>query len=237
MALANLTVPAFPDVPNVMGVPALIRRAQPVLDAIGYASSIDNKINRLLSPPVEETWGVFDDAGVKVLTPETFIGLEFRQESNVLEHPIEEGSFSTYNKVDSSFDASIVMATGGTNSDRAALLQQVEILIASLALYTIVTPEVTYESVTLCGYGFSRQQSNGSHQIVVSLRFKEIRETALVNADTSGEISSDPALVATPDAAPSRSLGQVAAQAITDAQAAALAGAARVLASVKGAFQ
>ncbi len=233
MPLDNLTVPAFPDVPNVMGVPALIRRAQPVLDAIGYVNSIDNKIQRLLTPPVEALWGIFDANGRKVLTPETFVSFDYRRESRVMEYPIEQGSFASYNKVDASFDASITMATGGTPSDREALLTAVELLMLSLDLYTIVTPEKTYPSVSLTGNSFTRQQNNGSHQIIVTLRFKEIRETALVNAAASGQINADPVQVATPDAAPTRSLGQVAAQAISSVQEAALAGAARVLASVK----
>jgi hypothetical protein len=229
MAMPILSVPAYPDVPNVAGVPALIRKAQPVLNAIGYIDHVSNAVQQLLGPSVRETWGIFDQNGQEVLTPETFLGLDYKNGSRLMDYPLEAGSFETYNKVANPFDASISMAMGGALADREKFLSDVDGLSKTLDLYTIVTPEVSYPSVNLERYDYRRENRNGTHMIIVNLYFREVRVTALVNG--VGGINA--AAVQSVGAVPARSLGQVAASAVTSAQQAAMAGAARALNSVK----
>lgn len=229
MALPTLSIPAFPDVPNVMGVPALIRKAQPVLDTLGYISHINNVLERMLNAPVEEVWGVFDEDGNEVLTPETFLGIGYKNGSRLMDYPLEEGAFETYNKVANPFDASISMATGGSLQDREDLLAAVDAMVQSLDFFTIVTPEVTYASVNLERYDYQRMERNGTHVIVVNLYFREIRVTA--ESIGNGEASATD--TATPDAAAPESLGQVTPSPLSAAQDAAISGAAKVLSSVK----
>lgn len=182
MAMPILSVPKFPDVPNVAGVPALLRKATPVLNGIGYISHVSNAVDRLFGSQVEETWGIYDSTGKnQVLTPETFLGIDYKNGSRLMDYPLEKGAFETYNKVQNPFEASISMATGGTLADREKLLSDVESLIASLDLYTIITPEVTYQNVNMERYDYRRENHNGTHMIVVNLHFREIRVTALVN--------------------------------------------------------
>jgi hypothetical protein len=229
MAKPTLSVPDFPNVPNVAGVPALIRKAGPALNAIGTLSHINNVVERLLGGQIEETWGVFDAAGQEALTPETFLGIDYKNAYRLMDYPLEQGAFETYNKVANPFDAAISMAMGGTRDDREKFLSAVDVLVKSLDLFTIVTPEVTYQSVNLERYDYRRENRNGTHIIIVNLYFREVRVTALVN----GVGGINPAAVKSVNSVPARSLGQVAASVVTSVQQAAIAGAARTLNSVK----
>lgn len=229
MAKQTLSVPDFPNVPNVAGVPALIRKAGPVLNAIGTLSHINNVVERLLGGQIQETWGVFDIKGQEVLKPETFLGIDYKNGSRLMDYPLEQGAFETYNKVANPFDAAISMAMGGTRDEREKFLSAVDVLVKSLDLFTIVTPEVTYQSVNLERYDYKRENRNGNHMIIVNLYFREVRVTALVN----GVGGINPVAVKSVNAVPARSLGQVAASAVTSVQQAAIAGAARTLNSVK----
>lgn len=229
MAMPTLSVPAFPNVPNVMGVPALVRKAGPVLDAIGYISHIDNALNRLLNDPANETWGVFNEDGEDVLAPDSFLGIDYKNGSRLMDYPLEQGAFETYNKVANPFDASIGMVKGGTLEERMSFLYRVEALCKTLDLYTITTPEFSYVGVNLERFDYRREQRNGSHVIIVNLYFREVRVTA--ESIDNGEAS--PTDTATPDAEAPESIGQVTPSPLSAAQDAAISGAAKVLSSVK----
>lgn len=234
--MATLSIPPYPNVPNVLGVPELIRKAAPVTDAIGYINHIDNALERMLAIAAVETWGVFDKNGDDALSPDSFVGIEYRNGSRLADYPMEQGAFETYNKVANPFDACVVMAMGGTVETRNDFLTTIEALCASLDLFTITTPEKSYPSVNLERFDYRREQRNGSHMIVVSLYFREVRITANVNgnADSDSQVNSDPDELETVSAADAESIGQVSPSPLTAAKDAAIQGAATVLASVKG---
>lgn len=226
-----ISVPNYPNVPNVAGVPALIRKAGAVSQAVGYISHIDNVVERLIGSSAAENWGIYSaTTGNQVLVPDTFLGIDYKNAYRLMDYPLEAGAFETYNKVANPFEASISMAKGGTLAERTAFLNTVDALVKDLNFYTIVTPEESYASVNLERYDYRRENRNGTHLIVVHLYFREIRVTAQVNG-VGGISMVSPRL---PSSMPARSLGQVAASAITSVQQAAIAGAARVLDQVKG---
>jgi hypothetical protein len=178
MALPFLSVPAFPDVPRVAGVPALLRKVQPILDAVGYIDHVTNAVGQILNTPALETWGVFKTQGEAALEPDSFIGIEYKQGSKLLDYPVEDGGFATYNKVQGPFDACITMAKGGSMDDRQKFIKTVAALCADLELYTITTPDASYLSVNLERYDYRQEQQSGSHIMIVTLYFREIRVIA-----------------------------------------------------------
>ncbi|MDE3023117.1 MAG: hypothetical protein KGI54_14925 [Pseudomonadota bacterium] len=187
MALPNITVPQYPSVPPLPGVPALLRAAGTV-DTI--VSHIAAEASTFFSHPDVGIWGIFDQSGNPALTVDTFAGIEFKDNMKVSDYPIEAGSFTTFNKVETPYLAFVTVALGGTSEDRTNLLLQLRTLKQSTQLFTIVTPETSYINATIERYDYRREQRNGAHFIVANIYFIEVRQTAIANFGTQSSGSS-----------------------------------------------
>lgn len=218
--------PLFPDVPNLPGVPALLRKASPITDGLGNLSHLSNLVNQLLGG-VDEKWGVFDEDGNDLINADSFVSIEYRNGSRLLDYPVEDGSFESYNKVANPFDAAVTFAKGGTQDERQAFLTAIDALNDSLDLVSVVTPEVSYDSVNLERYDYRRVRENGSHLLLVTLYFREIR----LSAEADGQNATQ-----APDGADATSNGQVSAASPVSGVKAALSSAASGLKSVQGAM-
>ncbi len=227
MPLPILSINPYPNVPNVLGVPALLRKATPVLDAIQYVSHVGNVIDQLTNAAVDNTWGVFDASGDVAIAPDSFISHEYRNSQQIANYPVEQGGFASFNKVNDPFEATITMAKGGSVDDRESFLKSIEDIVTSTDLFTVVTPEATYESVNLTAFDYQRSMQNGAYLIIVSLHFKEVRVTAVNSGNAS--------VVQAPDAANIVSTGQVAPVTLQSQITGAIKGAAKTLQSVKAA--
>lgn len=137
----------------------------------------------------------------------SMVEFEFKQEWPVSNYPQEQGAFQSYNKVTLPFDVRVKLACGGPTAARQAFLQTVFAiagnqppgaaglatallgsgvpnpasapLTSSLPLFSVVTPELTYTSVTCVHVGFSRMAEKGATLIVADLWFQEISVTAV----------------------------------------------------------
>lgn len=167
------TLPTYPNVPIAPGVPPLKRNP-----LIASAATIAVPAIGSLFSDFAPTWGVFDSTGVQVLTPDSFLGMSYRKSSRVARHPIEEGAFSSYNKVREPREIVVRFAKGGTNEDRSSFLATLESLQEDTNLYTVVTPEITYTNINLESFDYRREQQQGAWQIVASCHFIEIRNDA-----------------------------------------------------------
>ena len=165
----------FPDVPDVPGVPALIRNlAAPVVNAVlsPLGSAV---VDAALTRPV---WGIFDQNGAKVLNPDSFLGIDFHQDTRVSTYPQEQGAFASYNKVGTPYDCRIRMAVGSDETARTAFLATCDGMLNSTDLFSVVTPEVTSPRATLKSYDYRRTDKNGVSMLTVELDFIEVRITA-----------------------------------------------------------
>ncbi|OZI59947.1 hypothetical protein [Bordetella genomosp. 11] len=166
----------FPDVPQVPGVPAVFRDLTiptlPQLANIALGGLADLIFG---TPP----WGVFTQDGDKVLFPDSFLGIRFRNDARVANAPLEAGSFSSYNKVQTPFDAVLRMAISADVAARQTFLGTVGALVQSTDLYAVVTPEISYGSVNMVGYNYSRTERQGTTLLVVEMAFQEIRQSAV----------------------------------------------------------
>lgn len=194
----------FPNVPDLPGVPPLARKigtnvaAAAPLVAADISAQFPGALSGLSSflfgtPP---TWGVFQN-GKLFLQPDSFLGIRYRNENRVSDYPVEEGAFSTYNKVQTPFDATISLSKGGNAQDRAKFLLNVEHMFNDMKLYTVITPELTYSNLTVTDYTYERRSRNGAHFIVTHIRFLQVR------------ILPNPGVYSSPTATPAKYQGQV----------------------------
>jgi|ERR1019366_2591077 hypothetical protein len=171
--------------PNLPGVPALSRKN--VLAAVvTVAAPLINNLLDLLKP----VWGIYDATGLTVvIKPDSFLSVEYRNEMQVSNYPIEHGAFSSYNKVRTPNIVELKITKGsaltavGTSShvsDRDSFLKKLDQLTASLDLYTIKTPEAEYINMNLEQYDYRREVKNGAGIIIASLRFVEIIEASVL---------------------------------------------------------
>ncbi|OYV48309.1 MAG: hypothetical protein B7X10_03270 [Burkholderiales bacterium 21-58-4] len=217
MAFPTLSIPKFPTVPNLPGVPNLLR--SPV--AAAAVTALSPLISSFLGS-FAQVWGVFDAQGNQVLTPDTFLALEYTNSRRISNFPVEQGSFASYNKVNDPFSGTVRMAVGGTLSAREQFLADLQMLADSLDLYTLVMPEASYINVNMDRFDFRRETRNGAGVIVASCHFVEIRQAQtaysgqtsvptnyLTNPTTSTGLI-DPAKVTSPMAAAVSNMGMTA---------------------------
>ena len=166
----------FPSVPNVPGVPALLRSAT--------VPTKGQLFNGLLGSVAEyffgkNIWGVYDDKGNLALEADSFLSLDYQNGSRISNAPQEKGTFSSYNKVANPYDCSVILAIGADKAARTKFLSKLEEIGDSTKLYTVVTPERTYTSATLESYTYKRESTNGVTLIKAQLNFVQIRNGAL----------------------------------------------------------
>lgn len=166
----------FPDVPSSPGVPAVFREV--TIPSIAELARFGSEAltDLIFGPP---RWGLYGADGQQMLVFETFLSIAFNQGGQISSYPSEQGGFSSFNKVDAPFEATIKLAHGGDPASRNVMLSVLERIVGSTDLYSVVTPEIVYPSANLVKYSYTRADKNGSSLLVVDLTLLEVRQTAV----------------------------------------------------------
>lgn len=165
-----------PPLPRPPGVPPLLKAVTNVSNTIALVASDVALVRSILDRP---KWGIYRN-GVQVVQADTATSFEFKQEYRVSDYPQAQGSFESYNKVGSPFDARIRLVRGGNLAQRTAFLNAIEQATNSLELYDVVTPEKVYASANIASFDYRRQLQNGVGLITVDIRLVQIRVTTSV---------------------------------------------------------
>jgi hypothetical protein len=204
----------YPVVPIAPGVPSVFR------DVASFASGLaaqtappiltsDGVISDYSSPQ----WGIFDANLNPVITGDSTLRIGYVHEYQVSDYPTEDGGFQSYNRVQKPYEVKIAFAQGGGVEDVSAFLLGVEATLASLDLYTVVTPEAAYPNLSLNHMDYDRSASSGAQLLDVEVWSREVRVAAAPAFTTT----------ANPQAKSVQVGGQVQGQTPTQAQAAAAA--------------
>ncbi|HGO6078357.1 hypothetical protein [Burkholderia cenocepacia] len=207
MPLPNLPVPAFPNVPNLPGVPPLIRVPGESLGSFALSLITTDAIG-LLEGLLAPIWGIFDENGAPMAVADTALSIEYRGDSRISKYPQEQGGFADYNKVQVPYSARVQLACGGSDARRAAFLSSIEASKQSTMLFTVITPDATYENANVVAYDYRRTTKNGVTLVVAEVYLEEVRQTVVAQFDNTQNAASQD----------SASLGQVQGQVPTAAQ-------------------
>lgn len=229
MAIPPTPKPAYPNVPVAPGVPPVNRQpgfspstivglvadaaqiiqlfqapqwgiydlqGNPVLASAStvqqLVASIDGTLNQIGS--------LFGASGAATFA--CSVGdLDFRWDYRISSAPQEQGAFLSYNKVQNPFDGRMTFLVGGAAAQRAAFLSTVNTLVASMNLYALVMPELTYPSINITHYDFRRTSRSGVSLLAVGVWFEQVR--------VSGTTAYSNTTAATPSGANAASLGNV----------------------------
>jgi len=177
MALPILPIPAFPSVPLLPGVPLLARASSvgaQVSRVVLFAADAINLVKSFLPT----LWGLYSEEGVPLLIGDNMAAVDFKRDARMADYPIEKGGFSSYNKVQTPFDARATFTVGGSDARRTLFLVTLDKLVKELTIVSLVTPEVTYSSANVIHYDYRRTSKNGASLLTVEVWIMEVRLTA-----------------------------------------------------------
>lgn len=171
MPLPNVAVPTFPNIPKAPGVPPLLRVQKVVADVALVVADALILLKAFQGPQ----WGVFTPQGEPVLIGDSVVSVGLKKDYRISNFPVEKGAFASYNKVEMPFDARLTFTVGGSDDDRAQFLGRVQKACGSLALYSVVMPELTYASANLTRFDFERRAKAGVTLLSVDVWLEEVR--------------------------------------------------------------
>lgn len=234
--MSFVTKPKYPDVPKLPGVPQLVRATTAIQAAVLPVVNLGAGIAQLaLSITAKPKWGIYKYVApshptpvatpadgeleeivitatrkpqAPVIEPDSIFRIGYEQEYTLPSNPIQDGSFATFNKIATPYEIQLRMIKGGSLSDRAKFLDDLETVGSSLDLYRILTPERTYQPVNISSFSLNREGREGAYFFTeVDITVKEIRQ---VKAQYSSVGSSGDATTANaqdPSALPTTNLG------------------------------
>jgi hypothetical protein len=164
----------FPNVPNVPGVPPLLRNPNLGSAAI---SLLVNQAIRFLVAPFSAQWGIYRD-GLPVVIADSVVSFGYKQDWTIADYPVEEGAFESYDKVETPFGIRVRFASGGSTANRQELINSIEAIAGDLELYDVVTPEQVYTSVNITHYDYHRDAKSGVGLLLLDVWLIEVRVTA-----------------------------------------------------------
>lgn len=175
MPITPVNKSLFPDVPNVLGVPALRRELTAEQTRRLIISRILSRI--LLSRFTRAgVWGLYDIKDGKVSRADSVFSLDFKGASKISEVPLQNGSFAAYNKVQLPNFQLLRLVKKGNDLERNQFLTDIDNAKKSTDLYYIVTPERTYFNISIEDYAYKRTAQDGVSMLIVDITLKEIRQ-------------------------------------------------------------
>jgi hypothetical protein len=131
-----------------------------------------------------ETWQLVDmESFEEVLTFQTFLDMDVKDEGKAVSAQVEEGSFASYNKTDSPLDAKVTLGLQGDDGELQSAIETLSDLRASTKLIGIVTPMMVCLDMTLEAFDYQLKRENGRGVLFVSLHLVEVRQVAAEYTD------------------------------------------------------
>ena len=150
------------------GLPAL---PQPIATFSGALMTEDGVSYTTLG--YRPQWGIFLGGG-PVITADCVVEVSYKQEWVISDYPVEEGAFSSYDKVYVPYDVRVKYAAGGSADNREALLSSIRAIAGDLNLYDVVTPEATIMSCNVTHFDYRRTASNGVGLLQVDVWLQQV---------------------------------------------------------------
>lgn len=147
-------------------------------------------------PGVFGAWTLLDhDTQLEICSFDCFYAFGYNKQSNVVQYPIENGSFVTYNKQNNPFQIEVSLVKNGLNLafQKKSFISKLQDYCDKPLFVDVVTPSGTYLNCTLSGLSFENSADEWADAIKANLTVKEVREW--VNLDTKPKIMNATKLV------------------------------------------
>lgn len=114
-------------------------------------------------------------SGTSVTEYSAFLGYQYTKSAGVPEKAVEEGGFYTANKWETSYRVRVQLAKDGTPQAIGEFLEELERLLASTALVTVITPSRVYIDATVFGLDYDWSSENGARLCIADVSLQEVR--------------------------------------------------------------
>ena len=177
MAIDIIPKSLYPLVPQVPGVPPLLRNAAQIIDTVtlGYLG-VSDALNSIIGAPTVK-WTVFDDTGASIADYDSILAFGYQNELRISDYPVEQGQFASYNKTNNPYDGVVTFTCGGSDERRTAFLSALENAKDSMQTYTVTTPDYSYRNVNFVAIRTQRTSRDGATLLTVEMMGREIRNT------------------------------------------------------------
>ncbi|ECE1510355.1 hypothetical protein LFB55_005483, partial [Salmonella enterica] len=157
-------------------------------------------INSVLAPSFGIYYAWNDPAGVhqkggKPFSPDSFVVVEVGAEASVSTAPVEQGAYTTFNKIQrppelhvtftveggTAFSGAVPNLTNFSTTSRSNVLETLEMMRTTAGLYDIETPDKTWTSYDLVKYDYRTRSNNGPTLLTVSAVFQAVMNTGEVS--------------------------------------------------------
>lgn len=178
----------YPNVPPLPGVPPLSRTGEQFLgEALTRAGEFI---------PLDlfgQKFAIIDsNTKENAITPDSFVSFELKHDQKIPIYPMQDGAFSSYNKVGMPFDIKLTVTCGGNlQTSKKDFLDKINFLLTSLTLVDIVTPDRVYNDTNLIHVDYRREAKQGATLLIAQLWFQWVRivSSTTQTAEPSGESS------------------------------------------------
>ncbi|HGB4870878.1 TPA: phage baseplate protein [Salmonella enterica subsp. enterica serovar Muenchen] len=156
-------------------------------------------INSVLAPSFGIYYASGKDQGKQPFTPDSFVVVEVGAEASVSTAPVEQGAYTTFNKIQrppelhvtftvegwTAFSGAIPNLTNFSTTSRSNVLEILEKMRTTAGLYDIETPDKTWTSCDLVKYDYRTRSDNGPTLLTVTAVFQTIQKTGEVSVGST----------------------------------------------------
>lgn len=175
--LASVPLPSSYNLPGLSGVPSVLGQSVDTAGAAVASSFVGSFLVGLSVDAASALWGIYDtQSGEQMFVGASVIGVSYESEHRVSNAPIENGSFSSYNKTKNPYTIVVEYVCDGSRglalADFVANVKNAE---ESLAIVSVSTPEISYASANIVGHRYRRSAERGLNLPVVEVLLAEVR--------------------------------------------------------------
>lgn len=123
-----------------------------------------------------EQWTILNNGGSKAIEFTSFYKANTKLESKVTQMPVENGSFVSYNIVDTPLEMEVTLIKQGLPQDLQDVVNTLLDYISNTELVSIVTPDCEYPNMKLTKANFERSAENGTDRLICECNFVEVRQ-------------------------------------------------------------
>lgn len=202
MPLDSVSLPSIWNIPASVGVPALLGQSIGAGVDASLSTAIAGTYEKWMTSTQSKLWGIYNSSNKQVLTTSRVLSVSYGIVYNTSDAPLEDGGFTSFNKVKTPYQATISVVCDGTESGSSSIVSALESLVGLSSgsssginvrssfikaletisgdtnLYSIVTPEFTFTNANIIGYSFRREVQSGVTMIICDIGIKEVRKTA-----------------------------------------------------------
>src|SRR5580704_15763640 len=103
--------------------------------------------------------------------------IDVNADTDLNTHPVEQGGFQSYNRVQAPVSLRLLLACQGINMTRPTFLAKLKSLKEGTQIVTISMPDDSYPNMVLKGYGYKKSAERGAVTIWADTQWVEERST------------------------------------------------------------